>query len=152
MVVEFSGLVAPKGAGSSPFKTIVALNRALRLRKSNEFQRVLQQGRSITSRLLVLSWIPNDVGRSRIGLVVSKRISKQAVERNHIKRLLSEAIRPVLHALPTGWDIVFRARNQAIAADVHMFEQDIATLLRQAGLLASPVANQKRELDNRQEM
>jgi len=137
MVVAFSGLAAPKGAGSSPSKTIVALNRALRLRKSNEFQRVVQQGRSLTSQLLILAWLPNDVGRLRIGFVVSKRISKQAVERNYIKRLLSEAIRPVLDSLPTGWDIVFRARNKAIAADVHMFRQDITTLLHRAGLLAS---------------
>jgi len=59
---------------------VVALNRALRLRKSSEFQRVRQQGRSITSRLLILAWVPNEVGRLRIGFVVSKRISKLAVK------------------------------------------------------------------------
>ena len=126
----------PKGAGSSPSKTIVALKRALRLRKSGEFQRVRQQGRSITSRLLILAWTPNDIARLRIGFVVSKRVSKHAVERNHIKRLLSEAIRPLLPALPSGWDIVLSARNQAITADVHMFEQDITTLLQRAQLFA----------------
>jgi ribonuclease P protein component len=114
----------------------VALNRALRLRKSSEFQRVRQQGRSITSRLLILAWMPNDVGRLRIGFVVSKRISKHAVVRNSIKRLLSEAIRPVLSALPSGIDIVISARNQAITADVYMFGQDIVTLLQRAGLLS----------------
>src|SRR5947209_20584419 len=75
---------------------VVALNRALRLRKGSEFQRVRQQGRSLTSRLLILAWIPNEVERPRVGFVVSKRISKHAVERNYIKRLLSEAIRPFL--------------------------------------------------------
>jgi len=113
----------------------VALSRALRLRKGSEFQRVRQQGRSIASRLLILAWIPNEVEQLRIGFVASKRISKHAVERNYIKRLLSEAIRPILPEIPTGWDIVLSARNQARSADLQALKQDIVTLLRRAHLL-----------------
>lgn len=113
----------------------MALNRALRLRKSSEFQRVRQQGHSITSRLLILAWVPNEVGKLRIGFVVSKRISKLAVERNRVKRLLSEAIRGHLSELPTGWDIVLSARNHSTLADLHTFEKDIVSLLRRARLL-----------------
>jgi len=114
----------------------VALNRALRLRKSSEFQRVRQQGRSITSRLLILAWTPNDVARLRIGFVVSKRISKHAVDRNYLKRLLGEAIRPLLPELSPGWDIVLSARRDMLAADLPLLEQDIPVLLRRARLLA----------------
>ncbi len=116
----------------------MALKRELRLRKSREFQRVRQQGQSISSRLLILAWMPNELARLRIGFVVSKRISKHAVERNRIKRLLSEAIRPVLPGISGGWDIVISARNLASSTDVYMFEQDITTLLRRAGLLTLP--------------
>src|SRR2546421_12687621 len=101
----------------------------LRLRKGSDFQRVRQQGRSITSRLLILAWIPNEVGRPRIGFVVTKRISRLAVERNYIKRLLSEAMRHAMQRalpeLPRGWDIVLSARNQAMTADLHMLEEDL---------------------------
>jgi ribonuclease P protein component len=121
----------------------VALNRALRLRKSSEFQRVRQQGRSLTSRLLILAWIPNDVGRLRVGFVVSKRISKLAVERNHIKRLLGEAIRPDIPKLSGGWDIVLSARNQITTADLHALEQDIVNLLHRARLLGPELEHTK---------
>jgi len=121
----------------------VALNRALRLRKSSEFQRVRQQGRSLTSRLLILAWIPNDVGRLRVGFVVSKRISKRAVERNYIKRLLSEAIRPEIPKLSGGWDIVLSARNQITTADLHALEQDIVNLLHRARLLGPALEQTK---------
>jgi ribonuclease P protein component len=114
----------------------VALNRALRLRKSSEFQRVRQQGRSITSRLLILAWTANDVAQLRIGFVVSKRISKRAVDRNYLKRLLGEAIRPILPDVTPGWDIVLSARKDTLTADLHTFEQDIPALLRRARLLA----------------
>ncbi|TMD68455.1 MAG: ribonuclease P protein component [Chloroflexi bacterium] len=121
----------------------MALNRALRLRKSSEFQRVRQQGRSLTSRLLILAWIPNDVGRLRVGFVVSKRISKRAVERNYIKRLLSEAIRPEIPKLSGGWDIVLSARNQITTADLRALEQDIVNLLHRARLLGPALEQTK---------
>jgi len=112
----------------------VALNRALRLRKRSDFQRVRQQGRSITSQLLILAWLPNEIGRLRIGFVVSKRISKLAVERNYIKRLLSEAMRSALPELPGGWDIVVSARNQVTTADLHTLEEDLVNLLHRVRL------------------
>ena len=121
----------------------MALNRALRLRKGREFQRVRQQGRSITSRLLILAWMPNEVARLRIGIVVSKRISKLAVERNYIKRLLSEAIRHRLPELPSGWDIVLSARSQARTADLQTLEQEIVTLLHRAQLLTPEKIKQR---------
>lgn len=123
----------------------MALNRAFRLRKGSDFQRVRQQGRSITSRLLILAWTSNDVAQLRIGFVISKRISKHAVDRNHLKRLLGEVIRPILPELSPGWDIVLSARRDILAADLHTLEQDIPVLLRRARLLAPA---QKQEMES----
>ncbi len=122
----------------------MALKRALRLRKSREFQIVRQQGRRVSSRLLTLAWIPNDVAQLRIGFVVSKRVSKYAVERNRMRRLLSEAVRPFLSGLAPGWDIVFTARDETLAADLHTLKQDVPVLLRRASLLA-PLHRQERD-------
>lgn len=113
----------------------MALNRAFRLRKSSDFRRIRQQGRSTASRLLILAWAPNDQDRLRIGFVVSKRIAKHAVERNYIKRLLGEAIRSFLADLPAGWDIIISVRSQAVGVNLRMLTHDIATLLRRAQLL-----------------
>ena len=115
----------------------MALKRAVRLRKSGDFQRVRQQGRSISSRLLILAWSPNDVARLRIGFVVSKRISKHAVERNHLKRLLGEAVRGFLPGLPPGIDIVFSARNAANTVDMQTLAGDIRILLQRAKLITA---------------
>jgi ribonuclease P protein component len=112
----------------------VALNHAVRLRKNTEFQRVRQQGRSIMSPLLILAWMPNDVAKIRVGFVVSKRVSKRAVDRNYIKRLLSEAMRALLPRLPSGLDIVVSARQKANMVDLRTLEQDMSTLVRRAHL------------------
>ncbi len=116
----------------------MALNRALRLRKNSDFQRVRQQGRSTASRLLILAWAPNEQAVLRVGFVVSKRVSKHAVERNYIKRLLSEAVRPVLPNIPAGWDLVFSAKSQTIGIGLPVLAQDVSQLLRRARLLEFP--------------
>ena len=86
------------------------------------------------SPLLILAWMPNDVAKIRVGFVVSKRVSKRAVDRNYIKRLLSEAMRALLPRLPSGLDIVVSARQKAIMVDLRTLEQDMSTLLRRAHL------------------
>jgi ribonuclease P protein component len=113
----------------------MALNRALRLRKNSEFQRVRQQGRSTASRLLILAWAPNDQAKLRVGFVVSKRVSKRANQRNYIKRLLSEAVRSELSHIPPGWDLVFSARNQVVGARLPLLKEETNALLRRARLL-----------------
>ncbi|HLX40387.1 MAG TPA: ribonuclease P protein component [Ktedonobacteraceae bacterium] len=115
----------------------MALKRAFRLRKSSEFLRVRQQGRSFASRLLILAYVANESETTRIGFVVSKRVSKHAVERNYIKRLLSEVVRPLLPNLPGGLDIVLNVRNTAVNADIRTLKQEVLTLFQRARLLES---------------
>jgi ribonuclease P protein component len=112
----------------------VALKRALRLRKNTDFQRVRQQGRKTASRLLVLMCTPNNLATVRVGFVVSKRISKQAVERNYIKRLLSEAMRPHLADIPAGWDIIISVKQAIIDIPLSALVQDLCVLLRRVRL------------------
>ncbi len=90
------------------------------------------------SPLLVLAWMPNDEAKTRIGFVVGKRIAKHAVDRNHIKRLLSEAMRGLLPGLSGGLDIVISARQKANTADLRILEQDLISLFRRAKLLGIP--------------
>jgi ribonuclease P protein component len=54
----------------------------------------------------------NDLGHARLGLAISKRVSKRAVERNRIKRLLRESFRRIRHRLPAV-DLMVMAREQA---------------------------------------
>jgi ribonuclease P protein component len=54
----------------------------------------------------------NELGHARLGLAISKRVSKRAVERNRIKRLLRESFRRIRSQLPPV-DMVIMAREQA---------------------------------------
>jgi len=84
--------------------------RELRLRRGSDIDRVRSRGRSWSSRLLVLAFLPNDLEHNRYGFAVGKRVGG-SVERNRAKRLLREAIRVRHHELKSGHDVLLIARN-----------------------------------------
>ena len=60
--------------------------------------------------------LPNTVNTGRLGITVSKKVSKRAVDRNRIKRLVRESFRDLHTSLPNN-DFVIIARNNAAKAE-----------------------------------
>lgn len=108
-----------------------------RLRTKAEFARVRAEGRSWSSRLLVLQAVPNESGRLRAGIIVSKRLGK-AVRRNRVRRQVREAIRSLRPRLRGGWDLVIIARPAAVGASFADVQLALEEVLRRAGILDGP--------------
>jgi ribonuclease P protein component len=88
------------------------LPRDARLRRPSEFAALrLSSGRA-GGRCFHVRYRGNELGQARLGLAISKRVSKRAVERNRIKRLLRESFRRIRHELPAV-DLMVMAREQA---------------------------------------
>jgi ribonuclease P protein component len=82
-----------------------------RLSRSRDFDAVYRQGRSTSTRFLVLYWFERDgePGEPRLGLAVP-RAAGNAVARNRIKRQLRELWRSRLERIPGGRDYVLIAK------------------------------------------
>ncbi|MGZ8716545.1 MAG: ribonuclease P protein component [Gaiellaceae bacterium] len=86
------------------------MKRANRLSRSRDFDAVYRQGRSVSSRFLVLYWFPHeDPAAPRFGFSVPKAAGG-AVERNRIKRQLREVWQKRLDRVPAGNDYVLIVR------------------------------------------
>jgi ribonuclease P protein component len=97
------------------------VQRRHRLSRSRDFDAVYRQGRSTSTRFLVLYWFDreDDPGDPRLGLAVP-RAAGNAVARNRIKRQLRELWHARLERVPTGRDYVLIAKPglpEAVAAN-----------------------------------
>ncbi|HLM33050.1 MAG TPA: ribonuclease P protein component [Gaiellaceae bacterium] len=101
------------------------MKRRNRLSRSRDFDAVYRQGRSVSTRYLVLySFLRTDEvdEESRLGLAVSRKVG-DAVERNRVKRRLRAAFEELEGSLPRGRDFVLIARpGLAEAAQANGFE------------------------------
>jgi ribonuclease P protein component len=98
-------------------------HRRQRLSRSKDFDAVYRQGRSVSTRFLVLYWFPREDAEdaARLGLAVPKAVGG-AVVRNRVKRQLRETWRELSDRVRPGHDYVLVARPalaEAAAASGH---------------------------------
>ncbi|MDQ0009271.1 ribonuclease P protein component [Luteibacter jiangsuensis] len=90
-----------------------ALPRDARLRRAADFAALRTVSGRLGGRCFLLRFGNNELDTARLGLAISKRCSKRAVDRNRIKRLAREAFRHARPALPPV-DILVMARDSAV--------------------------------------
>ena len=99
--------------------------RAQRLLKAPEFANVFDhQPAKSADRFWTILALANGVGRVRLGLVITKKRARRAVDRNRLKRLIRESFRLHCH-LFQGVDFLVMARQDAILADNHTLRQSL---------------------------
>ena len=95
-----------------------------RLRRAAEFAAFRDAAGRVQARHFLLRVIPSVVGEARLGLAVSRKVSKRAVARNRIKRIVRESFRlhraglPALDVLVIARPIAADAENAALRAEL----------------------------------
>lgn len=106
-------------------------HKRVRLLKADEFSRVFKDPIRSSDRYLTILAVTNEMldpkpDSARLGLAISKKNAKRAVDRNRIKRLIRESFRLNLQNLP-GIDLVVMAKPVTKSAE----NQQIIDSLRQ---------------------
>lgn len=126
-VVPRDASVSPSDQQTRASVRRFSLPRAARLLKAGDFAALRGHSRRVSVRHFLAEYSPNDKPTCRLGQAVSRRVSKRAVDRNRIKRLVRESYRLVRCDLP-HFDILLIARSSAAATDAAELRADLAAL------------------------
>jgi len=99
------------------------------LRRSKDFERLLKGGKRVRFESFDVVYGSNDFGYSRVGYIVSKKISKKAVVRNRVKRLFREYFR-YNKSLFGSKDIIFICKRNISAWKPDTIEKNIRSSRR----------------------
>lgn len=110
------------------------MQRDLRLRHADDFQRLRREGRSYPHHLMIMSIAPNMLAHNRYGVITSKHLGK-AAKRNQVRRRVREAVRLLHPQLKSGYDIVIIARPPLMQQPFDVVQRTVNDFFRQAGLL-----------------
>lgn len=66
-----------------------------------------QKGKTVRKAQMSLVFVKNTRGFTRVGVVVSKKVAKSAVERNRIRRRVYEIVRVNFDLVPKKTDYLF---------------------------------------------
>ena len=105
----------------------------LRLRKDSDFKNIYRKRKSLATKTLVFYFIKNDLGYTRVGYSISKKVGK-AVTRNRIRRLIKENLKDIPD-LKDGYDIIFIGRIPSSESDYKEIGKSVRYLFRKSGVL-----------------
>lgn|SRR5579885_1861675 len=100
------------------------LPRSARLRQAADFAALRDASGRLDTRHFLIRYGIGQAAQARLGLAVSRRVSRHAVQRNRIKRQVRESFRKVRRAMPP-LDILVIARSQAADAANAVLRADL---------------------------
>ena len=111
------------------------LKKEYRLIKDQEFKNVFKHGRTLYTPFLTIKIVKNNLTHPRFGFIVSKKISKRAVQRNKLKRRLREIVRLNLPLIKKNVDVVFFTKSSLLSLNFPALKKEVLTLLKRGGIL-----------------
>lgn len=113
------------------------MQKRFRLTRSEDFKRVRRSGKSYAHPLVVLIALKSGKSgqpRVRVGVAAGRTVGT-AVTRNRAKRLLREAMRPLIPSIASGLDLLLIARPGLSSATLEDTRQALLNLTKRAQIL-----------------
>ncbi|MDI3496135.1 MAG: ribonuclease protein component [Patescibacteria group bacterium] len=105
------------------------LRKENRIRLKKEFDQVFKGGSSFYNKKFGVKILKTESNISRLGIIVNKKVSKKAVERNRIKRIIRDFFKNEIENLKLGRDIVIIVFPEELNKKKAEIEKDLAIIL-----------------------
>lgn len=109
------------------------LKRSSRLTRSEDINRVRQEGVSFAHATIVVGILPNQQNQNRVAVIAGRSVGG-AVQRNLAKRRIRSAFHTLESQLCEGYDLVIIARKPILNIDFQTLLLALRSLFERAGL------------------
>ncbi len=113
------------------------LARQAKLVKTDDFSSVFNLRKRIISPHLVMRYRLNEAHLPRLGLIVSKKTAKLAVQRNYMRRVLRELFRLNQHNCPII-DLIIQVQKPFKNTEFTLIKQEFEILLAKLSVKLAP--------------
>jgi len=110
-----------------------------RLKKQKDFDSLFKNANTAYTKNFIMKAVPNNEDASRFAFMVSKKVSKRAVDRNRIRRQIRELIRLNLENITPGFDIliIVKATPTTLELKYNEIEKQVLFCLKKLRLQAT---------------
>ncbi len=105
-------------------KTPNEFSRSRKMTKGDDFKSAIKKGDKQNFTTFSLYSCSNGIGRARLGISISRKVSKKAVIRNTLKRIVREMFRTRAGQLKAV-DCFFKVRPTGYAFNRLLFKQEL---------------------------
>jgi ribonuclease P protein component len=106
--------------------------------KTDDFSSVFNLRKRLANKHLVMRYRVNEVNIARLGLIVSKKTAKSAVQRNYMRRVLRELFRLNQYNLPAV-DLVIQVQKAFEKPDFITIKQEFEVLMQKLVIKISAI-------------
>jgi ribonuclease P protein component len=105
------------------------------LSKKKDFESIFKNGVFFSGPGMSLRAKKNDLAYSRFAVVTSLKVSKKAVERNRLRRQITEVLRKRFDRIGKGFDAVFIVKKDLLEKKYGQIETEVEKILKKARIL-----------------
>jgi len=102
------------------------------LKKPSEFSKVYKRGKSFADKNIVVYYMPNQLGFTRVGFSISKKVGNSVV-RNRVRRLIRESFRVNFESFGS-YDFIFVARVRSSEVEYHEITKSLKYIFKKISL------------------
>ena len=136
-----------RGVKGLRFNLIIRLKKRVLSKKNKlkkkDLNKILRKGKRFNGEILLLIIFKNDLKNTRVGLIISKKVSKKAVVRNKIKRRIYSLIRNKLSKIKTGFDVLIITRPEIKEKNFFEINKILSKVLKRAGVIKNKENDKK---------
>lgn len=107
------------------------MKKEYRIRKNEEFERIIQLKKSFSDARFVVYYAPRQLNNARIGISVSKKMG-DAVDRNKIKRQLRMMLLDIVDFEKCQKDLIVIVRKAYLENDYQSNKDDLEKIIKKA--------------------